>query len=132
MLFADASCVTVATDVSIRMLAGNNTVEGNLLFASVRETADHVSSCLPPPPGAPPLSYASDLLFVALLQGPVNTWNRMPYWTLNGVDDGFGNWSNISKPHPLASAVKQYDHIRRNFIFTDFGGSRSLDHDDGK
>ena len=84
--------------------AGNNTVEGNLLFASVRETADH---------------------------GPVNTWNRMPYWTINGVDDGFGPWPNISKPHPHASAVKQWDFIRRNLVFTDYGGSRALDHDDG-
>jgi hypothetical protein len=55
----------------------------------------------------------------------------MPYWTLNGVDDGFTNWSNITKPHPSASAVKQFDHIRQNFIFTDFGASRALDHDDG-
>jgi hypothetical protein len=47
------------------------------------------------------------------------------------VNDGFGNWSNVSKPHPQASAVKQFDQIRRNFIFTDFGGSRALDHDDG-
>ena len=85
-------------------MAGGSIIEGNLLFSSVRETADH---------------------------GPVNSWNRMPYWTLNGVDDGFANWSNISKPHPLASAVKRFDHIRRNFIFADFGGSRALDHDDG-
>jgi hypothetical protein len=27
--------------------------------------------------------------------------------------------------------VKDFDHIRRNFVFTDYGGSRALDHDDG-
>ena len=42
----------------------------------------------------------------------------MPYWTLNGVDDGFGSWPNVSKPAPGASAVKDLDRIRRNFIFT--------------
>lgn len=86
--------------------------------------------------------------------GPVNTWNRMPYWTMNGVDDGkchqlsavacdkwadfeslrfpgFDSWPNITKPAKGASAVKDFDHIRRNFIFTDYGGSRALDHDDG-
>lgn len=21
--------------------------------------------------------------------GPLNSWDRQPYWTLNGVDDGF-------------------------------------------
>jgi hypothetical protein len=86
--------------------SGNTVLEGNLLFASVRETADH---------------------------GPVNTWNRMPYWTLNGVDDGFegDTWANITKPAKGASAVKDFDHIRRNFVLTDYGGSRALDHDDG-
>ena len=64
-------------------------------------------------------------------QGPVNTWDRMPYWTLNGVDDGFDSWSNITKPANGASAVKDFDHIRRNLVFTDYGGSRALDHDDG-
>eukprot|EP01046_Picozoa_sp_COSAG06_P103832 COSAG06_NODE_50010_length_321_cov_1.148649_1_plen_73_part_01 len=63
--------------------SGNTVLEGNLLFASVRETADH---------------------------GPVNTWNRMPYWTLNGVDDGFegDTWANITKPAKGASAVKDF------------------------
>ena len=42
----------------------------------------------------------------------------MPYWTLNGVDDGFGSWPNVSKPAPGASAVKDFDRIRRNFVFT--------------
>ena len=49
---------------------------------------------------------------------PFNSWNRMPYWTLNGVDDGFGSWPNVSKPAPGASAVKDFDRIRRNFVFT--------------
>lgn len=84
--------------------AGNNTVEGNLLFASVMETYDH---------------------------GPINTWNRMPYWTLNGVDDGFDTWPNVTKPEPGASIVKHFDHIHNNLIFTDFGATRALDHDDG-
>ena len=58
--------------------------------------------------------------------GPFNSWNRMPYWTLNGVDDGFDTWANITKPAPGASAVKAFDHIRRNFIFTDYGGTRAI------
>lgn len=86
---------------------GNNVVEGNLLFNAVQETADH---------------------------GPFNSWDRMPYWTLNGVDDGFDGsregW-NVTKPKKGASAVKAQDYIRGNFVFTDHGGTRALDHDDG-
>ena len=50
----------------------------------------------------------------------------MPYWTLNGVDDGFGSWTNITKPEPSASAIKDFDRIRRNLVFTDYGGSRAV------
>ena len=39
----------------------------------------------------------------------------------NGVDDGFDSWTNITKPTESASAVKDFDHIRRNFVFTDYG-----------
>lgn len=55
----------------------------------------------------------------------------MPYWTLNNVDDGFHDWQNVTKPQPQASAVKDFDYIRQNLVFTDYGGTRSLDHDDG-
>lgn len=83
---------------------GNNLVEGNLLFSSVQETFDH---------------------------GPFNSWDRMPYWTMNGVNDGFDSWRNVSKPKPGASIVKAFDVIKRNFVFTDNGATRALDHDDG-
>eukprot|EP01052_Picozoa_sp_SAG31_P020584 SAG31_NODE_1555_length_7895_cov_46.107748_6_plen_158_part_00 len=85
--------------------SGNNTIKSNLLFDSVRETADHgvASATLT-------ISYTAynKLLCLSLQTGPFNSWARMPYWTLNGVADGF---DKMQRPDPRSSIVKQYDHI---------------------
>jgi hypothetical protein len=57
-------------------------MDRNLLFNAVRETGDH---------------------------GPLNSWDRLPYWTLNGVDDGFHDPAG-------RSLVKARDIMSRNFM----------------
>jgi len=76
---------------------GNNTIKGNLIFNMVRETGDH---------------------------GPYNSWDRQPYWTVNGVDDGFDDSHG-------RSYVKAMDIIIGNFIINGYNSVWTIDHDDG-
>ena len=81
--------------------AGNNLMEGNLIFNMVRETGDH---------------------------GPYNSWDRQPYLTNNGVDDGF---STAEKYNSTGSIIKKNDFITHNFMINGYNGVWALDHDDG-
>jgi hypothetical protein len=78
--------------------AGGNILQGNLLFNGVRETGDH---------------------------GNYNSWDRQPYWTLNGVVDGFRDTRG-------RSYIKAWDSIQRNFIINGYNGVWTIDHDDGR
>jgi hypothetical protein len=70
---------------------GGNVMSGNLVFNMVRETQDH---------------------------GPANTWDRQPFWTANGVDDGF-NHSIHGVP---VSLIRIPDLQTRNFIINGYAG----------
>jgi hypothetical protein len=76
---------------------GDNFITGNLLFNAVRETGDH---------------------------GNYNSWDRQPYWTLSGVNDGFMD----SKKR---SYIKAVDNIYKNLIVNGYSGVWTIDHDDG-
>ena len=78
--------------------AGGNLVKGNLLFNAVRETGDH---------------------------GNYNSWDRQPYWTHSGVDDGF-------KDSRGRSYIKAIDTVAQNFIINGYNGVWTIDHDDGR
>merc|ERR1712139_561970 len=60
---------------------GGNHMRGNLLFNHVRETGDH---------------------------GPFNSWDRQPYVTTNGVDDGFGHRGAYNDLEELHSQRAQW------------------------
>jgi len=81
--------------------AGNNLVEGNLVFNMVRETGDH---------------------------GPYNSWDRQPYLTHSGVDDGFTKQQKYGSD---ASLLKKNDVITKNFFINGYNGVWTIDHDDG-
>merc|ERR1712232_1293424 len=81
---------------------GGNLMRGNLLFNHVRETGDH---------------------------GPFNSWDRQPYLTRNGVDDGFPAKEKLGL-HGV-SIVKAQCHIENNFIINGYNGVWTIDHDDG-
>eukprot|EP01060_Flectonema_neradi_P016246 TRINITY_DN2283_c0_g1_i15.p1 TRINITY_DN2283_c0_g1~~TRINITY_DN2283_c0_g1_i15.p1 ORF type:complete len:827 (+),score=196.14 TRINITY_DN2283_c0_g1_i15:61-2541(+) len=74
----------------------------NLLFNHVRETADH---------------------------GAFNSWDRQPYLTRSGVDDGFPD--SVKLGLKGSSIVKAQSHITQNFIINGYSGVWAVDHDDG-
>ena len=88
---------------------------------------DHVSAVttsdetarLPIPPihfsPAPPLSLLS-----------VNSWDRQPYLTLNGVDDGYKASDKLGFGD--ASIVKAQCHLTKNFIINGYNGVWAIDH----
>jgi hypothetical protein len=81
---------------------GSHRMEGNLIFNMVRETGDH---------------------------GPFNSWDRQPYITRNGVDDGF---SEQQRGAPSGtSIIAQPSIITKNLIINGYNGVWSIDHDDG-
>lgn len=82
---------------------GNTIVTGALIFNMVRETGDH---------------------------GPYNSWDRQPYLTVNGVDDGFNGTTCPFCPRGT-SMIKANDTITRNFIINGYNGVWTIDHDDG-
>jgi len=81
--------------------AGNNLMEGNLVLNMVRETGDH---------------------------GPYNSWDRQPYLTNNGVNDGY---TPSQKYGSSGSIVKKNDFITQNFMINGYNGVWAIDHDDG-
>eukprot|EP00928_Gymnodinium_smaydae_P026730 TRINITY_DN20901_c0_g1_i1.p1 TRINITY_DN20901_c0_g1~~TRINITY_DN20901_c0_g1_i1.p1 ORF type:complete len:912 (+),score=66.56 TRINITY_DN20901_c0_g1_i1:74-2809(+) len=81
--------------------AGNNLVQGNLVLNMVRETGDH---------------------------GPYNSWDRQPYLTNSGVDDGY---KTSQKYGSTGSILKKNDFIKHNFIINSYNGVWAIDHDDG-
>lgn len=81
---------------------GGNLVRGNLLFNHVRETGDH---------------------------GPVNSWDRQPYLTRNGVVDGFTDTQRLGLAG--TSIVKARCSIEGNMIINGYNGVWAVDHDDG-
>jgi hypothetical protein len=81
---------------------GNNMMTGNLIFNQVRETGDH---------------------------GPFNSWDRQPYLTMNGVNDGYSVAAKGG--HAGSSIVKAQCHIAKNFIINGYNGVWAIDHDDG-
>jgi len=82
--------------------AGGNLLKGNLVFNMVRETGDH---------------------------GPFNSWDRQPYLTNSGHEDGYP----ASKKFGMAnsSILKQRDFITQNFFINGYNGVWTIDHDDG-
>eukprot|EP00658_Telonema_sp_P-2_P062380 TRINITY_DN51040_c0_g1_i2.p1 TRINITY_DN51040_c0_g1~~TRINITY_DN51040_c0_g1_i2.p1 ORF type:complete len:398 (-),score=92.79 TRINITY_DN51040_c0_g1_i2:286-1479(-) len=82
--------------------SGGNVVAGNLVFNMVRETGDH---------------------------GPYNSWDREPYLTYSGVEDGFTPADKLGFAN--ASILKQHDTITANFIINGYNGVWAIDHDDG-
>ena len=74
----------------------------NLLFNHVRETADH---------------------------GPINSWDRQPYLTKSGVDDGFPADKKLGLVG--SSIVKSRSHVKNNFIMNGYSSVWTIDHDDG-
>ena len=78
-------------------LFGGHLFKGNVVFNSVRETGDH---------------------------GAYNSWDRQPYLTLNGVDDGFHDAQG-------RSIIKLNDTQTGNLLLNGYNGVWSIDHDDG-
>ena len=57
-----------------------------------------------------------------------------PYFTLNGVDDGFDPSKTPGYPSGIAegaSYLGKQSHIARNFIINGYNGVWAIDHDDG-
>jgi len=81
---------------------GGNIMHGNLLMNHVRETGDH---------------------------GPFNSWDRQPYLTRNGVNDGPPTGEKLGLHN--VSIVKSQCHIEQNFIINGYNGVWAIDHDDG-
>jgi hypothetical protein len=81
---------------------GHSNVTGNTVLEMVRETHDH---------------------------GPLNSWDRQPYITKNGVDDGF-NVSLRGGP-PGSSVIMARNYVTKNFIINGHAGMWTLDRDDG-
>ena len=81
---------------------GGHDMKENLLFNHVRETGDH---------------------------GPFNSWDREPYLTRSGVDDGFTLEQKCNVPG--ASMIKAQSYIRNNFFINGYNGVWTIDHDDG-
>ena len=81
-------------------------MSGNLLFNHVRETGDH---------------------------GPFNSWDRQPYFTLNGVSDGWNASikASVGINNASASYIAAQSYISGNFIINGYNGVWSIDHDDG-
>ena len=59
--------------------------------------------------------------------GPINSWDRQPYFTLNGVHDGF-NQSLKPPGQPGASLIKQLDFIKHNFLINGYNSVWTIDH----
>ena len=94
-------CVLSACCVGSDGFAGNNLMQGNLVLNMVRETGDH---------------------------GPYNSWDRQPYLTHSGVDDGY----TVSQKYGSSGSIlKKNDVITRNFIINGYNGVWAIDHDDG-
>eukprot|EP01046_Picozoa_sp_COSAG06_P075952 COSAG06_NODE_23994_length_675_cov_2.145833_2_plen_93_part_00 len=55
-------------------------------------------------------------------------WDRQPYLTHNGVDDG---WKPSDKLGSSGSMIKSWDLIMRNFWINGYNGVWTIDHDDG-
>jgi hypothetical protein len=66
------------------------------------------------PPSPPPL---------VLAQGNLNSWDRQPYWTYSGVDDGFNDPAG-------RSFLRAWDLNSQNLIIGGYSGVWTLDHDD--
>jgi len=71
-------------------------ISGNLVFNMVRETGDH---------------------------GPFNSWDRQPYFSLNGVEDGY---PASAKPAGLehAGILKLHEMVEENFFINGCGEER--------
>lgn len=55
---------------------------------------------------------------------PWNSWDRVPYWTFNGVNDGFNDPAG-------RSLIKARDLLTRNFLINGYNGVWGYDFDDG-
>jgi hypothetical protein len=75
---------------------GGNLFKGNVVFNAVRETGDH---------------------------GNLNTWDRQPYWTMSGVDDGFNDTRG-------RSFIRAWDLNTQNMMLNGYNGVWTFDHDD--
>jgi len=75
---------------------GGHVFEHNVVWNMVRETKDH---------------------------GPLNSWDRQPYWTLSGVDDGFADPAG-------RSFIKAWDANTHNLVLNFYNGVWAFDHDD--
>ena len=53
-----------------------------------------------------------------------NSWDRQPYLTLNGVDDGFNDPQG-------RSIIKANDTQTANLMLNGYNGVWAIDHDDG-
>ena len=60
----------------------------------------------------------------------MNTWDRQPYLTRNGVDDGFTREQKLGMEG--VSIVKARSHFMHNLIIASGGSSYTIDHDDGE
>lgn len=60
----------------------------------------------------------------------MNTWDRQPYLTRNGVVDGFTREQKLGIEG--VSIVKARSHFMHNFIIAGGGSSYTIDHDDGE
>ena len=75
---------------------GGNLFKGNMVWNAVRETGDH---------------------------GPLNSWDRQPYWTFSHVDDGFNDPAG-------RSFIRAWDLNENNFMLNGYNGVWTFDHDD--
>ena len=55
--------------------------------------------------------------------GPYNSWDRQPYLTNSGVDDGY---TQAQKYGSSGSIVKKNDIITRNFMINGYNGYSDL------
>ena len=58
--------------------------------------------------------------------GPYNSWDRQPYLTVNGVDDGFPAREKLGNPG--ASIIKRLDTIEQNFLINGYNSVWTIDH----
>mmetsp|Transcript_6076 Transcript_6076/g.11612 ORF Transcript_6076/g.11612 Transcript_6076/m.11612 type:complete len:955 (+) Transcript_6076:182-3046(+) len=86
---------------------GRQQLHNNLIFNMVRETGDPIKGS----------------------HGPYNTWDRTPYITGNGVEDGY---NEIQRGSPNGTSVLNAPaFVTSNFIINGHNGYWALDHDDG-
>ena len=60
---------------------------------------------------------------------PYNSWDRQPYLTRNGVDDGYPDTDKLGLKG--VSIIKKLDFVRKNFFINGYNSVWTIDHDDG-